>query len=102
MAPQLPPFIHATRSEAEFLLILTKPDRDGVITGVRGMPPALLEPNLPDLLRLPGLPYALLVDRDGVVVSKGLVNDVVQLRSLLNDVTSLPPQASAELSEAVP
>ncbi|HET8580135.1 MAG TPA: thioredoxin-like domain-containing protein [Nitrospiraceae bacterium] len=46
--------------------------------------PLIVSPELGDEYRIPSTPYAVLVDRDGLVRAKGIVNNLEHLESLLN------------------
>lgn len=91
LIPELPAFAHSVRTAAELLVLLSADDRTGKLAGWRpGRPPVVVDPSLMDIFEIPSLPYAVTVNDAGRVASKGLINDLVQLDSLLNEAAETP------------
>jgi methylamine dehydrogenase accessory protein MauD len=85
MIPMIPGFVRRIRDEADLIALLTARDDNGKLAGWRvSGPPIVTDAGVQDVWTLPGLPYALAVDDRGRVVSKGIVDDVLQLESVLN------------------
>ena len=85
LIPDLPAFARSIRVGAELLVVLNGADRTGKLRDWKpGRPPVVVDASLMDIFDVPSLPYAIAVDDLGRVASKGLVNDLVQLESLLN------------------
>lgn len=92
MIPHLPSFARANRKVADLLIVLTTPDRNEKFAKWSPKaPPIVQEPSLQDLFALPALPYAIAVGDDGRIASVGLVNDIIQLESVLNEALMPPP-----------
>jgi methylamine dehydrogenase accessory protein MauD len=86
MIPHIPAFARSVRQDAELLAILSAPDDKNKLAQWRaGRPPVVVDSSLGDLFDLPGLPYGIVINDEGQIASKGTVNDVTQLESLLND-----------------
>lgn len=85
MISTVPSFVRRVRKEADLVAVLTARDEEGKVASWRsGGPPVITDRSMQDLWALPGLPYAVAVDDAGRVASKGVVDDVVQLESVLN------------------
>jgi len=91
LIPALPMFARGVKREAELLVILTSGDHnEGIDAWHMADIHHAIEPALVDLLRVPATPYALAIDREGRVASKGIVNDVEQVESVLNEAAASP------------
>ncbi len=98
LIPLVPGYARSIHRGAELLVILSGPDQKGKLAKWReGRPPVVVDPSIGDLFDLPAMPYGVAIDQDGKVASKGTVNDLVQLESLLNDADRLR-QSQQELS----
>lgn len=81
------------RSDARFVLVYDEPDaaaprlEDRLRFGVR----RLTGDGLRQALDIKLLPFALMVDEEGLVVARGLVNDISHLESLLETYSQRPP-----------
>lgn len=96
MIPTIPAFAKSVRREADLVVLLTSKDGKGKFGGwSASAPPVATEPALQDLFALPTLPYAVAVSDSAQIISKGLVNDVIQLESLLNEGSRLLREARA-------
>lgn len=86
MIPDIPAFARSIRTEADLMVVMSGPDDAGKLARWRaGEPPVVSEPSMGEVFGVPSYPYGVLVDDRGRVASKGLINDVIQLESLLND-----------------
>ena len=104
MIPSLPSFAAGVEHEAELLVVLNRSDGyaslatlggERRIGGLR----VAVEPSLLDILEIPATPYAVVVDQAGQVASKGVVNNIVQLESVLNEALT-PAPTDVRLEEA--
>ena len=92
MVPHMPGFSRSLKSHAEMLVMMTSEDTTGKFSSWRpGAPPMVIDQSLAEMLVLPAMPYAVVVDDQGRIVSKGVFNDMVQLESLLNEAESRTP-----------
>jgi methylamine dehydrogenase accessory protein MauD len=100
LIPAIPDFASSVKRDAEMLVVLTQPDSSGQLQSWgAGAPHVAVEPALTDLLGVPATPYAMVIDRDGRASSKGVVNDIIQIESVLNEASQREPFESA-LEEA--
>lgn len=86
MVPQMPAFARSLRSHAELVVMMTAEDTTGKFSSWKpGAPQMVVDQSLAEMLVLPAMPYAVVVDDGGRIASKGVFNDIVQLESLLNE-----------------
>lgn len=89
MVPHMPAFSRSLKSHAEMLVMMTNEDTTGKFSSWKpGAPQMVIDQSLAEMLVLPAMPYAVVVDDQGRIVSKGVFNDMVQLESLLNEADS--------------
>ena len=89
MVPHMPAFSRSLRSHAEMLVMMTSEDTSGKFSSWKpGAPQMVIDQSVAEMLVLPAMPYAIVVDDQGHIVSKGVFNDMVQLESLLNEAES--------------
>lgn len=92
MIPLLPGFNRSLRRHSELLVVMSDEDRTGKLEAWRpGQPAVVVDQSLPELFSLPAMPYAVVVNDHGRVASKGVVNDIVQLESVLNEAEATDP-----------
>jgi methylamine dehydrogenase accessory protein MauD len=90
--PHLNSFARAGRRSVDVLVVLNAPDRQGKFSSIDGQPTSLVvDPKLHDLFGIPALPYGVAIDDQGRIASKGTINDVVQVESLLNQAEGWQP-----------
>lgn len=89
MVPHMPAFSRSLKSHAEMLVMMTSEDTTGKFSSWKpGAPQMVIDQSLAEMLVLPAMPYGVVVDDQGRIVSKGVFNDMVQLESLLNEADS--------------
>ena len=89
MVPHMPGFSRSLKSHAEMLVMMTSEDTTGKFSSWKpGAPQMVIDQSLAEMLVLPAMPSAVVVDDQGRIVSKGVFNDMVQLESLLNEADS--------------
>jgi hypothetical protein len=93
--PYLPRYARSISSIARISIVLS----DGEATDKfrrwsRGSPVVIRDSSLSALFDIPTLPYAVAIDCEERVLSKGVVNDVQQLESLLNEAERRGPDGS--------
>ncbi len=97
--PHLPAYARSLRRAAEVVVVLSDHDHRGRFDGWDNVRPRLLvDAELHTIFDIPTYPYGVAVDETGVVRSKGTVNTVPQLDSLLDEallVDEAPPQEPA-------
>jgi len=104
MVPHMPGFARSLKSHAELLVMMTAEDTTGKFASWRpGAPQMVVDQSLAEMLVLPAMPYAVVVDDRGRIASKGVFNDIVQLESVLNEAearASAPDSGAEDVLES--
>lgn len=86
----IPDFARSVRSEAELLVILSdQKAMEKFNSWPAKAPHIVIEASLENLFEVPTFPYGIAVNGEGRVASKGIVNDMIQLESLINEAVAI-------------
>jgi methylamine dehydrogenase accessory protein MauD len=100
MAPHIAPFFSSLGSDYDLLLVLADQPPAGQSNAYArrlggGAPLKLaIAPELFESYAVPGTPYGLLIDRDGIVRAKGTTNSLTDLQTLVKFPSSKSNQRS--------
>jgi len=101
LAPHIAPFFASLGPEYDLLLVLSdRPPAGQAASYARRLGGGValklaISPELFEAYGVPGTPYGLLIDREGIVRSKGTTNTITDLQTLVKDAPASPSRKSA-------